>query len=117
MALESKCVHCAQVCRSDWQRAHWPAGLQAAATVSSAPHRTHFTTSRKPGVLKVFGEIGGCPRGVYSFFGSGFLSVYPGWWFVRGRMRGGGFVHLLARGLAGAAPPLSFRERPGGRCR
>ena len=64
----SKCRHCAHVWRSAPQRAHRPSGAQAAATVSSLPHPRQRTTSRKPGMLKVFGAIGGCPRGVYSFF-------------------------------------------------
>ena len=67
----SKWAHCAQLCRSPWQRGHYPVALQAMATVSSAPHRAHFTTSRKPGMLKVFGAIGGWPRGAYSFFSAG----------------------------------------------
>src|SRR5207237_6245945 len=54
-ALESKCAHCAQLWRSDWQRGHCPVALDAAATVSSLPQRAHFTTSRKPGMLNVFG--------------------------------------------------------------
>jgi hypothetical protein len=74
VALESKFAHCAQLWRSVWQRGHCAVALQAVATVSSAPQRTHFTTSRKPGMLKVFGEMGGCPRGVYSFFAWGFCS-------------------------------------------
>src|SRR5690349_4387649 len=60
-ALLSKCAHCAQLWRSLWQREHCPAGLHAVAAVNSAPQRAHFTTSRKPGMLKVFGAMGGCP--------------------------------------------------------
>jgi hypothetical protein len=69
-ALVSKCAHWAHVWRSAWQREQVPTGLHAAAMVSSFPQRAHFTTSRKPGMLKVFGCTGGWPRGAYSFFGA-----------------------------------------------
>src|SRR5687768_14993553 len=59
----SKWRHCAQACRSAPHRVHRPSAVQAAATVSSSPQPRQRTTSRKPGMLKVFGAIGGCPRG------------------------------------------------------
>src|SRR5258708_26857744 len=59
VALESKFAHGAQLCRAAWHCGHAPVPLPATATVSSAAQRTHFTTSRKPGMLKVFGAIGG----------------------------------------------------------
>ena len=65
----SKWAHCAQLWRSAWQRAQVATGLQADATDNSSPQRTHLTTSRKPGMLNVFGWIGGWPRGAYSFLG------------------------------------------------
>src|SRR5512146_1305777 len=68
VALVSKCRHCAQVCRSAPQRLHLPTSDHAFATVSSFPHGARRTTSRNPGMLKVFGAMGGCPRGVNSFF-------------------------------------------------
>jgi hypothetical protein len=73
-ALVSKEVHCAHECMWAPHRPHVPSALQAAATVSSLPHRAQRTTSRKPGMLNVRGAIGGCPRGVYSFFSAGFCS-------------------------------------------
>jgi len=70
----SKCTHCAHVCNGALHRGHSPVALQAVATVSSVPQREHFTTSRNPGMLKVLGCTGGCPRGAYSFFGCGWCS-------------------------------------------
>jgi len=74
-ALESKFAHCAHACRNDPHFEQVPSGLQAVATVNSLPQRAHRTTSRKPGMLNVFGEMGGWPRGVYSFLTGARCSV------------------------------------------
>ena len=71
-ALVSKYVQCAQLWRSAPQRPHRASGLHTDAVVSSFPHRAHRTASRKPGMLNVFGDSGGCPLGAYSFFSAGF---------------------------------------------
>ena len=68
-ALVSKFAHCAQLWRADPQRAQVPSVLHAVAAVSSCPQREQRITSLKPGMLKVFGAMGGWPRGAYSFFG------------------------------------------------
>src|SRR5204863_9654670 len=73
--------------------------------------RTHFTTSRKPDMLKVFGETGGCPRGVYSLFASGFFSPrgsrgsswYPRWRYLRSDISEGWIVQPFGHRLD--APP------------
>ena len=100
----SKFRHCAQAWRSAPQRAHRPSALHAAATVSSLPHPRQRTTSRNPGMLKVFGAVGGCPRGAYSFFSAGLCSCrgargssrYPRCLYLRSDIFGCGDYTVLA---------------------
>lgn len=55
--LVSNQVHCAQLCRSAAQFAHW-LSKRMDEDESDAPQRAHFSTSRKAGMLTTRGSRG-----------------------------------------------------------
>ena len=68
----SKFRHCAHECRSAPHLEQRASSVHAVAVDSSLPHRAHRIASRKPGMLRSAGAIGGWPRGASFLFSGGF---------------------------------------------